>query len=103
MQLPFTPDQFNGVFRDYNDAVWPVQLLLSALAVLALGLALRPRRWSGAAASGILAFFWVWIAAVSAAGAAVIGVGLMFRSKALPAPVKASVRVDAQAATRWVR
>ena len=63
MQLPFTSDQFYGVFRDYNEAVWPVQFLLVALALLALVLAMRPRHGSGVAVSAILASFWAWIAA----------------------------------------
>ena len=62
MQLPFTTDQFNGVFRDYNEAVWPMQFFLIALALVAVGLALWPRRWSGVAISAILAFLWAWIA-----------------------------------------
>ena len=28
MKLPFTPDQFLDVFRQYNTAVWPMQILL---------------------------------------------------------------------------
>lgn len=62
MQLPFTSDQFYGVFREYNEAIWPVQFLLLALALIAVGLALRPGRWSGIAVSAILAFLWAWIA-----------------------------------------
>jgi hypothetical protein len=62
MQLPFTSDQFYGVFREYNETIWPAQFLLVALALVAVGLALRPRRWSGIAVSAILAFYWAWIA-----------------------------------------
>ena len=36
MQLPFTIDQFFGVFRDYNTALWPAQIVLLALAVVAV-------------------------------------------------------------------
>jgi hypothetical protein len=31
MALPFTAEQFYGVFHDYNAAVWPAQWLLVAL------------------------------------------------------------------------
>lgn len=59
--LPFTLEQVFGVFRSYNDAVWPAQILLSALALLALWLAARPTRWSSAAIAAILGLFWLWM------------------------------------------
>jgi hypothetical protein len=58
--LPFTSDQFYAVFGAYNEAVWPAQLFLVALAVLALVFVAFPRRWSGQAVSVILALFWAW-------------------------------------------
>jgi hypothetical protein len=36
MALPFTIDQFYGVFRGYNTVVWPIQWILSALGLAAL-------------------------------------------------------------------
>ena len=62
MVLPFTAPQFFGVFRDYNNAVWPAQWALVALAVAAVAAVLRPRPWSGAAVSAILAALWAWMA-----------------------------------------
>ena len=62
MQLPFTVDQFFGVFGDYNDALWPFQVVLVGLAVVAVVLVLVPRRWSGVGVSAILAFLWAWLA-----------------------------------------
>lgn len=61
MQLPFTVEQFYGVFSQYNTAVWPVQMLLLALAVTAIVLVGVVRRWSGVAVSAILAFLWAWL------------------------------------------
>ena len=61
MQLPFTIEQFYGVFREYNTSVWPAQILLVALAVVAVALVVVPRRWSGAVISSILAFLWAWL------------------------------------------
>lgn len=61
MQLPFTVEQFYGVFRDYNQAVWPAQPALLALAVAAAWFVLQPRPWSGRAVSGILACLWAWL------------------------------------------
>jgi Family of unknown function (DUF6064) len=60
--LPFTSDEFFAVFDAYNEAVWPAQLFLLALAVLALVLVAFPRTWSGRAVSAILAFLWAWSA-----------------------------------------
>jgi hypothetical protein len=64
MNLPFTVEQFYGVFRSYNETVWPAQVVLLGLAIGVLGFLVRPRRWSGAAISGILAVLWVWQALV---------------------------------------
>jgi hypothetical protein len=62
MALPFTVEQFYGVFRDYNTAVWPAQWFLVALAIAALVAVLWPRPWSGVAVSAVLGFLWAWIA-----------------------------------------
>ena len=64
MQLPFTAEQFFGVFRDYNTTLWPAQLFLLALAVVAIVLVMRPRSWSGVGVSAILAFLWGWMGLV---------------------------------------
>ena len=63
MQLPFTIEQFFGVFRLYNSTVWPAQVLLVLLAVLVIVFIALRRPWSGAAVSAILALLWVWIGA----------------------------------------
>ena len=62
MALPFTVEQFQDVFRDYNVVVWSAQWLLGALALAAVAAALRPRPWSGVFVSASLAFLWAWIA-----------------------------------------
>jgi Family of unknown function (DUF6064) len=63
MQIPFTAEQFFGVFRLYNNTVWPAQVLLLALAVLAIIFIALQRAWSGVAVSVILALLWVWLGA----------------------------------------
>ncbi|MBK9439842.1 MAG: hypothetical protein IPN53_00460 [Comamonadaceae bacterium] len=64
MEIPFTVDQFYGVFRDYNSAVWPAQWFLGCIALIAVAVSLRPRPWSGAVVSALLGFLWAWIAVV---------------------------------------
>src|SRR5689334_6714460 len=61
MILPFTPEQFFAVFRAYNEAMWPAQVFLLALALVAIGLIAVPQVWSGIAVSAILAFLWAWL------------------------------------------
>jgi hypothetical protein len=62
MTLPFTIEQFNGVFRDYNTSMWPAQWFLVAMALAAVVAALSPRPWSGVAVSASLGLLWAWIA-----------------------------------------
>lgn len=64
MQLPFTVEQFFDVIRAYNTAVWPAQVVLLALALVAVVLVVMPQRWSGAGISLILATFWTWLGLV---------------------------------------
>lgn len=61
MQLPFSVEQFYHVFRQYNTTLWPAQVLLVGLALMAIALVLVRRRWSGVAVSSILAFLWAWL------------------------------------------
>ena len=61
MVLPFTVEQFFGVFRAYNETVWPAQWVLGALALVALYLATRPSSWSHQAISAILGVLWLWL------------------------------------------
>lgn len=58
--MPFTAEQFFEVFRQYNETVWPVQLLLYAPAAGALlGVWLRPRH-AGRLIAAALAVLWLW-------------------------------------------
>ena len=63
MQLPFTVEQFFGVFRLYNITVWPAQIFLVLLGVLAVVFIALRRPWTGAAVSAILALLWIWLGA----------------------------------------
>lgn len=61
MKLPFTIDKFLEVFRRYNTAVFPVQILLLLLAALVVYLAIKTGRSSGKTIIFILSFFWAWM------------------------------------------
>ena len=63
MPIPFTVEQFFGVIRLYNNAVWPAQVLLLLLAVLVVIFIALRRPWSGMAVSAILALLWLWVGA----------------------------------------
>jgi hypothetical protein len=63
MNIPFTPEQFFGVFGSYNEAIWPAQIIAYGLGVLAVIFAIRASRNSGTLISAILALFWIWIGA----------------------------------------
>ena len=57
--MPFSRAQFFAVFRDYNQAVWPLQWLLNLLAIVAIALAVRGK--SARLVSAILGGFWIWM------------------------------------------
>jgi len=57
--MPFSRAQFFEVFRDYNQAVWPLQWLLNLLAIVAIVLAVRGQ--SARLVSAILGGFWIWM------------------------------------------
>jgi hypothetical protein len=64
MNPPFTVEQFLGVFSRYNQAVWPAQIALNAVALLVITLAARPRAGSARWISGLLALLWAWMGIV---------------------------------------
>jgi hypothetical protein len=64
MKIPFTVKQFFEVFKNYNEAVFPAQVILYFLALAAVFLTLRSGSGTTRFISGILAFFWLWIGVV---------------------------------------
>ncbi len=46
MQLPFSVDQFLGVFARYNLAIWPMQVIAYFIAVAVLFLAIKKTKYS---------------------------------------------------------
>lgn len=78
MDLPFTTEQFLGVFHAYNQAIWPAQIVAYLLGLTALALAFWKKPGSGRWVSGILGLFWIWMGA---------GYHLTFFSRVNPAAI----------------
>jgi hypothetical protein len=60
MDLPFTAEQFLGVFEEYNRAIWPLQVVAYILGGTAILVTLRPRPYSDQMTSGVLVVLWMW-------------------------------------------
>jgi hypothetical protein len=62
--LPFTEPEFFAVFGRYNLAIWPVQIVACALALIAIGTLLVRTPWAASCAFAVLAMLWGWTGAV---------------------------------------
>ena len=62
MKLLFSGEQFFDVFAQYNQAVWPAQILLNLIAVAAIVLLRFGGRSKDRVISSIVAFLWAWMA-----------------------------------------
>lgn len=84
MKIPFTSDEFLGVFERYNTAVWPSQLILYALAVIVLFSVYRKDTRGRQVSFAILSLLWAWMGFVyhityfSAINKMAYGFGLLF-------------------------
>src|ERR1035437_2693869 len=58
--MPFTTDQFLRVLVDYNDSVFPAQIILIGAAAAAFMLVLRPFGDSNRIVSMVLVLLWLW-------------------------------------------
>jgi hypothetical protein len=61
--LPFTRDQFLGMFEAYNQAIWPAQILAYLLGAAAVALLIWRPRGADRLIVGVLAVFWAWLGA----------------------------------------
>lgn len=59
--MPFTIEQFLGVFKNYNLAVWPMQLALYLMGVFMVLFGTQKAPASNKAISYMLAFLWFWM------------------------------------------
>lgn len=87
--LPFTVDQFLGVFEQYNQAIWPMHILVYLLGIAAIFFAVKQTQYTNQIISIVLAFFWAWIGIVyhlvyfSTINGAAIGFGALFIVQAI--------------------
>lgn len=61
INLPFTQEQFFQVFKEYNQAVWPVQILFYLFALACIYLSIKKIPRSNTLISVVLGFFWIWM------------------------------------------
>lgn len=64
MKIPFTVEQFLEVFRNYNQAVFPMQVIFYLVSLIAIYLTFKPAFNSDKIIGGILAFLWLWMGIV---------------------------------------
>ena len=64
MKLPFNIEQFLGVFEKYNHAIYPLQVLFYALAVVVVFLAFKAGANRNKIIAAILSFYWLWMGLV---------------------------------------
>ena len=62
--MPFTVEQFLDVFKSYNIAVFPIQIVFNLLALFCMVLVIKKYSFSSKVISGILSFLWIWIGIV---------------------------------------
>ena len=59
--LPFNVEQFLNVFAEYNQAIWPMQVVLVFTALAAVFLVLKPNSLSNRVITLLLACLWLWM------------------------------------------
>lgn len=62
--MPFTAQQFLDVFANYNEAVFPMQVILLVAALVAVRLAGNGDTLSNKTVAIVLGFFWLWMGVV---------------------------------------
>ena len=62
--MPFSVEDFFGVFSDYNESVWPMQWVLSGVAVALVIVSLRSSSIRDRIVCAALGLLWAWMAVV---------------------------------------
>lgn len=61
MPLPFSRPEFLQVFAEYNQSIWPLQIVAAALGVIAAAFLFCRKTWAHRTISGILALLWTTV------------------------------------------
>ncbi len=61
MNAPFSSEQFLGVFKAYNAAIFPMQAVFYLLAIATIYLSIKPLSFSNQVISFVLALLWLWM------------------------------------------
>jgi len=64
MKTPFTAEQFLEVIKNYNQAIFPMQIVFYLLSFIAIYLVMKPNSKSDKIISGLIASFWMWMGIV---------------------------------------
>jgi hypothetical protein len=64
MKVPFTIDQFLQVFKNYNLAIWPMQIVFYMLSFVMIYLAFKKSKSSDIIIQLVLASLWFWMGIV---------------------------------------
>lgn len=64
MKPPFTLEQFLEVFKNYNQAAFPMQIVLYLSSAIAIYFAIKPNTKSDKIISILLSFLWFWMGIV---------------------------------------
>ncbi len=64
MKLPFTNDQFFQVILEYNQSIFPFQLVIIAAGFFAVWLLFRKKSIADKYITSFLGFLWIWIGIV---------------------------------------
>jgi len=62
--MPFTVEEFLGVFKSYNNLVWPFQIILFVSALYIVFVIIKKKKYSHRLITFILMFYWLWIGIV---------------------------------------
>ncbi len=58
--MPFTTEQFLLIFEKYNQAIFPMQFVLTLVGIVAVGLAVSRKPFANKTISGLVGFLWLW-------------------------------------------
>ena len=64
MNLPFSPEEFLGIFEEYNLAVFPMQIFLLLMAGAIIFFSFKKYSGSDQLITILLAFFWFWMGVI---------------------------------------